>query len=180
MKCYECGGNLRILNDRFEYNDSLVGQVHVQGIPYYKCDKNGEILFTLEMSKALDIARAERIQELLGKYPATDFIFARKTAEILGITRQALHKNRRIKRGFIYHINIDGVVAYLRQSVQLFKETGDGRFPLNACEKSSLKYIESTVPLRMKHSYQKSLTLESVTSHSKKAYIRSEEVNYAN
>jgi hypothetical protein len=138
MKCYECGGNYQKFDDLFEYADPLVGLIQVQGVPYFKCDKNGEILFTIEMSKALDAARNNRIQELLRKYPLEDFIFAAKTAELLGISRQALHKNRRIKHGFIYHTEIDGITVYLVQSVLKFKETGDGRFPLNIREKASL------------------------------------------
>jgi hypothetical protein len=131
MKCDECGGTYRIFSDRFEYLDPIVGTISVQGVPYYKCDKNGDLLFTAEMSQALDEARKTRIDELLKKFPIQDFISAKDTSDLLGITRQGLHKNRRIQNGFIYHTCFGDKTVYLKQSALRYKETGDGRFPLN-------------------------------------------------
>ena len=50
-------------------------------------------------------------------------------AAILGITRQAVEKSLVIK-GLTYNIVVMGVRYWLRKSVELYKETGDGRFPL--------------------------------------------------
>jgi len=60
-----------------------------------------------------------------------------EAARILDISRQALHKNRRIKNGFIFHTRFGNGIVYLRKSVELFKETGDGRYPL-------WKYLDHT------------------------------------
>jgi hypothetical protein len=147
MKCHECGGNYQPKNDRFEYDDPLVGTISVEGLPYYKCDKNGEILFTGEITRALDEARNSRIQKLLSEYPICEFLNAAETAAILGITRQALYKNRHIRSGFIYQTVFGGVTVYLRQSVVHFKETGDGRFSLNSISRTSSKHFKDAVPL---------------------------------
>jgi hypothetical protein len=148
MKCSECGGTYQQKTDRFEYADPLVGPISVQGLPYFQCDKNGEILFTDEIARALDEARNIQIQELLRKYPISDFISSAETTELLGITRQALHKNQRIRHGFIYQTIFGGVTVYLRQSVLKFKKTGDGRFPLNSGYEFLSKHNEGAVPVR--------------------------------
>jgi hypothetical protein len=148
MKCRECGGDFQQKFDRFETNDPLVGTISIQGFPYYKCDKNGEILLSNEMSKALDEARNNRIQQLLREYPVSEFISAEETAELLGITKQALHKNRRIRNGFIYQVVFGGVPVYLSQSVIQFMKTGDGRFPLNSGYRASSKSTADAIPSR--------------------------------
>jgi hypothetical protein len=130
MKCYECGGNFNLVNDIYEYDDKFAGKVLVKGFPYYKCDKNGEILLTPEIAEALDQVLAARLQDLLGRFPLRDFQSAQATADQLGISRQALNKNRRVRHGFIYKTEINGIAVYLKQSVNQYMATGDGRFPL--------------------------------------------------
>jgi hypothetical protein len=150
MKCHECGGNYYQLFDRFDYVDPFVGAISVQSIPYYKCDKNGDILFTPELAKALDTARNIQMQDLLHKYPIIAFISAATTADLLGITRQALHKNKRIRHGFILSTDFDGAIVYLKQSVLQYRDTGDGRFPLYMGGHEPLsRYFEKTILLQM-------------------------------
>jgi hypothetical protein len=130
MKCPDCGGNFIKLNNTYELNDRYVGKITILGVPYYKCDNNGEILFTLEMTEAIEQERKRLIQAYLKKYSIGDFISAQSAWKLLGISRQALNKNRRIRKGFIYTFDFNGFLVYLKQSVILFKNTGDGRFPL--------------------------------------------------
>ena len=56
--------------------------------------------------------------------PIKDFVTATEAAELLGVSRQALHK-----RGgrLIYRTMFGRRWYYLRSSVLLFKDTGDGR-----------------------------------------------------
>ena len=49
---------------------------------------------------------------------------------MLGVSRQALHKHRRIRRGFIFQTMFDGKIVYLKQSVFQYMKKGDGRFSL--------------------------------------------------
>jgi hypothetical protein len=96
------------------------------------------------MSRAIETERNNRIQKILIQFPISDFISAGETASILGISRQALHKNRRINHGFIYKTKFSGVTVYLRLSVLMFKKTGDGRFTLYP----SVSYAEPTMPIK--------------------------------
>lgn len=134
MKCNECQGNYVEKSGHYEMADPYVGTISVQG-KYYECDKCGDILLTPEISEAIDLARDNLKQELLKKRPLGDFVSASETASFLGISRQALNKNRRIRHGFIFQTAIGGFTVYLRQSVILYKENGDGRFNLRAPER---------------------------------------------
>ena len=130
MNCYECGGVYQEKSDLLEILDPYVGKISIQGIPYYKCENCHDILYTEEMSRAIESKRNERIHELLNQFSISDFITVAEAASILGISRQALHKNRRINYGFIHQTKFGGASVYLRQSVLQFKKTGDGRYSL--------------------------------------------------
>ncbi len=62
--------------------------------------------------------------------PISAFLSSAETATILGISRQALHKHRRISRGFIFKTSFGGNQVYLKKSVKRFLEKADGRFKL--------------------------------------------------
>ncbi len=155
MKCYECGGTYRETTDLLIINDPYVGQMPIKGIPYYTCDKCQDILYTEEMSKAIEVFRDDRINELIRNFPVDAFLSTNETIDMLGISRQALHKNRRISKGFIYSTNIGNLTVYLKKSVLQFKETGDGRFPLQLREHTHRpEYIKDTVPIRNLKNYE--------------------------
>jgi hypothetical protein len=132
MKCYECGGNYVERHDKYEYSDHYVGTITVEGVKYYSCDTCDDILFSIEMTEAIERERDRRISEFIANSPVKDFVSSSEAATILGVSRQAFNKNRRIKRGFIYQTTLSGSPVYLEKSVLLFKDTGDGRFPLDS------------------------------------------------
>jgi hypothetical protein len=130
MYCNECGGNYKEILDRLEVNDPYVGAIVIQGVSYFKCDSCDDVLYTEEMARAIEAERNRLMQEILNRFPVSDFVNASETASILGISRQALHKHRRINHGFIYQTTFGGNKIFLTKSVLQFKTTGDGRFPL--------------------------------------------------
>lgn len=132
MNCYQCGGVYEAKSDSLKIFDFYVGRIEVRGIPYYQCRNCNDILYTEEMSRAIETERTRRIHELLIQYPLADFLNSTQVSSMLGISRQALHKHRRIKHGFIYQTKFAGITVYLKQSVLRFKSTGDGRFPLQS------------------------------------------------
>ena len=134
MKCYECGGNYVERCDRYEYDDRYVGLIVVEGIQYYSCDMCDDVLFSLEMTEAIEKERDRRISEFIENSPVKDFVSSSEAATMLGVSRQAFHKNRRVKRGFIYQTKLSGTPVYLKQSVVQYKDTGDGRFPLDSVQ----------------------------------------------
>lgn len=149
MNCLECGGTYQEKTGLLEVVDSYVGTISIKGVPYYECDKCDDLLYTEEMSRAIEAERTKRIHELLSQFPIGGFISAAETASMLGISRQALYKNRRINHGFIYQIKFCGATVYLRKSVLQYKKTGDGRFALYAYVYSpSPQYLEKTILIK--------------------------------
>jgi hypothetical protein len=136
MKCYKCGGSYEAKQGLLPISDEYVGVFSVEGVHYYECSRCNELLFPLETSKAIENRRNEIKDELIRRQPIDDFISAAEAAALLGITRQALHKHRRIRRGFIYQTEVSGNRVYLKQSVMYFKVSGDGRFPLYNSDQS--------------------------------------------
>ncbi len=130
MQCEKCGGSYIESFDLFTLNDPIVGKVSIRGMKFYHCDKCDNVLFTVEMSKAIVTAINERKKELIDSLPIRNFITAKETSELLGISRQALHKNHRVNNGFIHQTRLGDNIAYVKQSVIKYRNTGDGRYPL--------------------------------------------------
>ena len=132
MICLDCGSNITELVGDVILENKTIGRFIVENVFYHKCDNCGELLFPLETLKTIEAKEKEIKEYRLSQYPIADFIVAIEAAEILGVTRQALHRNRRIRRGFIYFMNFGGKIAYLKKSVELYRDTGDGRLLLAA------------------------------------------------
>ena len=182
MHCYECGDTFKEKSGLLEVTDPYVGTIAIQGVPYYKCDKCDVLLYTEEMSRAIETERTKIINELLSQFPIGDFISAAETASMLGISRQALHKNRRVNHGLIYQTSFHGFTVYLRQSALQFKKTGDGRFPLYLYGYSpSAQYLEETIPMQFAPSYDlhKKISLPKRPQF-QEAYVSLTENYYAN
>jgi hypothetical protein len=154
MRCHECGGKYRVINSDLQIDDPYVGPYVVEAVSYYRCDGCGQLLFPPKTAEAAEKRRRERRDELLKERPLRTFLTAAETASTLGISRQALHKHRRIRRGFIYQTGFCGGIIYLEESVKLFKATGDGRFPLcHSTEPSGGEYLGPTESSRLLTQY---------------------------
>lgn len=135
MKCYDCGKEMRLLTGYTE-DDNGVGLIETDG-EYWECTDPacGCQLVPAATVHKVDVIRAERTKKLLWGLVSSPedlerlFISVKDVAAILGITRQAVEKSLVIK-GLTYNIVVMGVRYWLRKSVELYKETGDGRFPL--------------------------------------------------
>jgi len=130
MKCYYCGASYRKNTDLLEVDDPYVGKIIVQGSLYYICSRCGDILYTAETAQLIDEYRQQIMNRIVRDFPLEEFLTTSETAKLLGITKQALNKNRRIARGFIYKTKIGNIDVYLKKSVEQFKTSGDGRFVL--------------------------------------------------
>jgi hypothetical protein len=143
MKCYSCESTYNEYKGSLVLESKFIGSYTVSLSQYYKCSGCGELLLPKEASSIMEAREKELLDELIRNLPVNQFITAAEAAEMLGITRQAFHKHQRIKKGFIYSALIGGKRLYSKKSVQLFKETKDGRFPLQNASivKEEVKYI---------------------------------------
>jgi hypothetical protein len=144
MRCYECGGKFKERRDpRFRVDDEAIGTVYVADISFMECETCASRLFAPAEAGKIDNARAEALDGILQSMPLKSFLSAAETAQRLGISRQALHKHRRISRGFIYHTEFGDARVYLRKSISLFLKSGDGRFTLRQPEPKPATYEEN-------------------------------------
>lgn len=148
MKCLKCDGDYIKREGTLRLPDEYVGSVTVFNVAYLECEKCKDILLPYETAKKLEKAQDLELRRILQSLPLADFLTAAETAGIFKISRQALHKHRRISRGFIYQTQFGGKTVYLKKSVHLFKEKGDGRFPLCPQETPTMysRRLESTTP----------------------------------
>lgn len=145
MRCYNCRSKCHKCNGDLILSNSYIGDFHLCDVTYFKCEQCDNILLPEETIKKSEEKYKKIRDELISNFPISEFLSPSETAELLNITRQALHKNQRIKRGFIYSIKLAGKTYYLKKSVLLFKETGDGRFPLKGSLNHKVKDFSITV-----------------------------------
>ena len=142
MRHYGCGGEYKRKSGTLKLHDNSIGDYLVQNADYYKCEECGELMFRGSMLRVIEAKEDEIRKRLIKRLPIEEFISASEVAKILGKSRQAIHKHRRIRRGFIYSIDFEGRKVYHKKSVELYRKTGDGRFPLSV-EKADpeIKYV---------------------------------------
>ena len=181
MDCLECGATYTEKAGIYSLTDPFVGQIIVRGVSYYQCDNCGNILYSEAMTQAIESERNRRIHEILNRFPIGDFLSAADTASMLGISRQALHKNSRINHGFIYQTKFGPITLYLKQSVQQYKKIGDGRFPLHSHRRvSPTEYVEPGIPFKISAVYEVSqLPIKPVHSFIEQKRVSPKEYSYA-
>jgi len=130
MRCDQCGETYIAKKESLEWTDEYIGPFTVEGAEYFECDRCGDYLFSPKNAERVETARRLALDKILQSFPLSAFVTAAEAARILGISRQALHKHRRIRRGFIFQTQFDNKAVYLKKSIDLFKKGGDGRFKL--------------------------------------------------
>ncbi|WP_300464239.1 hypothetical protein [Desulfobacula sp.] len=142
MRCLSCGGEFKENKGSLLLDNTIIGGFSVHGIEYKKCNQCNKLRFSAKAAKLIEETKKKIERKLIGNLPISDFIGATAAAKILNISRQAMHKHRRIRRGFIYYVKLEGKILYNIKSVKLFKENGDGRFQLHKqTTKKEVKYL---------------------------------------
>ena len=132
MTCLNCGGSYISTHGDLRLFDKSIGFYRVRDVDYSHCNKCGRKLYTSTTCTAIEQARDSVLEDAIRHEAVSNFITSTEVCMILDITRQALSKHRRIRRGFIYTIELGGIKLYHRKSVEQFKDSGDGRFRLHA------------------------------------------------
>lgn len=142
MRCLSCGGTFKNKSGSLIIEDAIIGSFTVHGIEYSQCGQCAKLRYPSRTAKTIEEKKEQIKTKLIGRLPVSEFIGAVEVSTILGISRQALNKHRRIKNGFIYSFKSKNRSIYHIKSVELFKQTGDGRFPLhNHPTNQGFKYI---------------------------------------
>jgi len=139
--CTSCGGWMDRNQGPLLLSDARLGMIAIPQATYWKCKSCGKMLYPIATARLIEEQSNRRRDEIVRLYPIGEFLNATDTAAVLGISRQALHKHRRISNGFIYQTTLSGKIVYLKQSVDLFKRTGDGRFSLAESAPRVIRYV---------------------------------------
>jgi hypothetical protein len=132
VTCLNCGSSYIPKHGDLRLYDKSIGWYKVKDVDFDCCKQCGRKLFTVTTCEAIERARDNVLEDAIRQEAVGSFMTSTEVAQFLGITRQALSKHRRIRRGFIYAIEIGGIRLYHKKSVEQFKDSGDGRFRLHA------------------------------------------------
>jgi hypothetical protein len=132
MNCCECGKEMR-LPGTYSWKDEYLGSFSINcAEEYHCCDCENELLNFSLMLKIED-EEQKRIEQLL--LNSVDCNMEKFKSHLMGsesveyILGKSVKEDGRI-RTLIFQVIIRGIPFYWKESVQLFKETGDGRFKL--------------------------------------------------
>ena len=137
MRCSECGGEMVFQHGTIEMASLCLGSFRLSDVDFWVCLECHERILPADTWAAADLEEERLIGERVAALPVGEFLSAAEAASLLGMSRQALHKHRRISRGFVYAIVIDKKRLYHRGSLDRFMRTGDGRFLLGSRQASS-------------------------------------------
>lgn len=158
MRCLDCGEQFVTKFGDVIEKRKTIGTFKVSSVEYRECESCGQKLYPAKTAKKIDKRGQEIEKRLIENLPIKDFIGATAAAKIIGVSRQAMHKHPRIRRGFIYSVKLEGKIFYHLRSVNLYKETGDGRFPLHVKDiDTKFKIITTRVLSKHPHIYEKHL-----------------------
>jgi hypothetical protein len=131
MRCYDCGGTYIEHFGSLSLHDDYIGNYKVSDVQYFKCENCNQLLFPKDTAIKIESVENDIKYKLIGQLPVRDFVSANAAAGLLGISKQAFNKNRRIRNGFIYSVSLEGKKLYNKKSLLLFNKKGDGRFNLS-------------------------------------------------
>lgn len=137
MRCSECGGEMVFQHGTIEMASLCLGSFRLSDVDFWVCLECHERILPADTWAAADLEEERLIGERVAALPVGEFLSAAEAASLLGMSRQALHKHRRISRGFVYAIVIDKKRLYHRGSLDRFMRTGDGRFLLGGSRQAS-------------------------------------------
>ena len=141
-RCYECGGEMQ-QRSFYCWEDKFLGkmEVNAEAGEYFYCAECGSEELSYSLMKKIESVEQERIEQLLlqrvgGSMKAykENLVRNKDLVALLGKSRQAIQQDHKIKTLIFHHIEKSGEIVYWKPSVELYKETGDGRFDLSSSE----------------------------------------------
>ena len=128
MKCIHCDGDVVEILPYTEDNPYF-GHISIN-IPYDKCKQCGSCYMTYELSQALNAEYQKRIRNfLLTKHHPTqcrdEYYDVAETTKILELKKPI---DSIYNEYLIYRVEYNNVLLFWKPSIDLFKQTRDGRF----------------------------------------------------
>ena len=127
--CSHCESKL-ISKKGYVATSKIIGKQSMASITTLYCPSCEDVLLT--NSEAQKVSRNLKLAEraAIGQLAIDDFVTLTEAAKLLRVSKQAVSKNPRIKRGLVFFVKKGSSVLYHKKSLELFKANGDGRFKL--------------------------------------------------
>lgn len=136
MNCSLCNAETTRKTEDYLCQSKIIGDVLVPLIEVEKCLSCGALELSAEAKSEVSSYLRMLETDAITSLPADNLMSAGQAAGILGVSKQAFSKNPKIKKGFVYFTYVGTKKVYFRSSLELFKTTGDGRFPITQWKSS--------------------------------------------
>ena len=130
MNCSLCNAETTRKTEDHLCRSKILGDVLVPLVEVESCMSCGASKLSTEAEGKISDYLKMLEKDAINSLPADILISAGQAAAILGVSKQAFSKNPKIKKGFVYFTYVGTKKFYFKSSVQLFKTSGDGRFPI--------------------------------------------------
>ena len=136
MNCSLCNAETTRKTEDHLYRSKIIGDVLVPLVEVESCMSCGASKLSTEAERKVSDYLKMLEKNTINSLPANNLVSAGQAAAILGVSKQAFSKNPKIKKGFVYFIYVGTKKFYFKSSVELFKTSGDGRFPITQWKSS--------------------------------------------
>lgn len=139
MKCDGCGKGMVEAVGRHAWMDEHLGALRVDVLPGERwiCPGCGEVVESPSLARRMEDAETGRQDALLLAMAGWDgdrldamLLDVGELAARLGMTVAEVEEDGRTRTLIHNTVRMDGTMGWLRESVERYKETGDGRMPL--------------------------------------------------
>ena len=139
MKCYECGTNLIVHeNETLRCHEKGIGEFNLADASWDECPQCNERFLHGDTVLAMEAKSDSVVSQKLGDIPLDHFVFMKDVGAILGISLTAVQKSKRIIKLVYQKIHCDKRM-YLKESVEAFRDSKDGRIDLDDFIKCNCK-----------------------------------------
>ena len=131
VECVRCGKETTRKAEDYPCFSKVLGYILAPRVEIDVCLECGHRSLSPEAEQEVNSWLKIREQAAICSLSAEQLLSAGQAAEMLGVTKQAFSKSPKVKKGHIYFTTIGNKKVYFRSSVELFKETGDGRYQIS-------------------------------------------------
>ncbi|MEJ2137491.1 MAG: hypothetical protein P8X86_19880 [Desulfofustis sp.] len=136
MNCSLCNAEITRKTEDHLCKSKIIGDVLVPLVEVEACSSCGALQLSAEAEPKVSDYLKMLEKNAIINLPADNLVSAGQAAGILGVSKQAFSKNPKIKKGYVYFTYVGTKKVYFRSSVELFKKSGDGRFPITQWKSS--------------------------------------------
>lgn len=141
MHCLHCGKPMHVVLQKYQWKSLLVGTIIIPNMRISVCSKAPKkhpCYISGDEAKRMEAFYMAVELRFIKMIQTKNFVSTHEAAVLLGVRVRDMGKtNKNLRSNFLIQYKMsDGTVLWLRQSIDRYKRTGDGRFDIRklACE----------------------------------------------